>query len=134
MQKKAKILIVDDDLDMVTAIGAVLEARDYEVVTAQDGEDGLAKLKDENPDLMILDLMMPKMDGFAVCMQLKDPKWARYASIPILILSSIREEAGRRRYELETGLTLNVDDYVEKPINPSVLLERMEKLLKKSRS
>jgi len=134
MQKKAKILIVDDDPDMVTAIGAVLEARDYEVVTAQDGEDGLAKLKYENPDLMILDLMMPKMDGFAVCMQLKNPKWARYASMPILILSSIREEAGRRRYELETGLTLNVDDYVEKPINPSVLLERMEKLLKKSRS
>jgi DNA-binding response OmpR family regulator len=134
MQKKAKILIVDDDPDMVTAIGAVLEARDYEVVTAQDGEDGLAKLKDENPDLMILDLMMPKMDGFAVCMQLKDPKWARYASMPILILSSIREEASRRRYELETGLTLNVDDYVEKPINPSILLERMEKLLKKGRS
>ena len=134
MYKKAKILIVDDDLDMVTAIGAVLEARDYEVVTAQDGEDGLVKLKDENPDLMILDLMMPKMDGFAVCMRLKDPKWARYASIPILILSSIREETSRRRYELETGLTLNVDDYVEKPINPSVLLERMEKLLKKSRS
>jgi DNA-binding response OmpR family regulator len=134
MQKKAKILIVDDDLDMVTAISAVLEARDYEVVTAQDGEDGLVKLKDENPDLMILDLMMPKMDGFAVCMQLKDPKWARYASIPILILSSIREETSRRRYELETGLTLNVDDYVEKPINPSVLLERMEKLLNKSRS
>jgi len=134
MQKKAKILIVDDDLDMVTAIGAVLEARDYEVVTAHDGEDGLAKLKDENPDLMILDLMMPKMDGFAVCTQLKDPKWARYASTPILILSSIREETSRRRYELETGLTLNVDDYVEKPINPSVLLERMEKLLKKSRS
>ena len=134
MQKKAKILIVDDDPDMVTAIGAVLEARDYEVVTAQDGEDGLAKLKDENPDLMILDLMMPKMDGFAVCMQLKNPKWDRYASIPILILSSIREEASRRRYELETGLTLNVDDYVEKPINPSILLERMEKLLKKGRS
>ena len=134
MQKKAKILIVDDDLDMVTAIGAVLEARDYAVVTAQDGEDGLAKLKDGNPDLMILDLMMPKMDGFAVCMQLKDPKWARYASTPILILSSIREETSRRRYELETGLTLNVDDYVEKPINPSILLERMEKLLKKSRS
>ena len=131
MQKKTKILIVDDDPDMVTAIGAVLEARGYEVVTAQDGEDGLAKLKDENPDLMILDLMMPKMDGFTVCMQLKDPKWARYASIPILILSSIREEASRRRYELETGLTLDVDDYVEKPINPSILLERMEKLLKK---
>ena len=134
MQKKAKILIVDDDPDIVTAIGAVLEARDYEVVTARDGEEGLAKLKDERPDLMILDLLMPRMDGFAVCMQLKDPRWARYANIPILILSSVREEASRRRYELETGLALDVDDYVEKPINPSILLERMEKLLEKRRS
>lgn len=134
MQKKAKILIVDDDPDIVTAIGAVLEARDYEVVTAGDGEEGLAKLKDERPDLMILDLLMPRMDGFAVCMQLKDPRWARYANIPILILSSVREEASRRRYELETGLALDVDDYVEKPINPSILLERMERLLEKRRS
>jgi len=133
MQKKAKILIVDDDPDIVTAIGAVLKARGYEVATARDGEEGLAKLKDEKPDLMILDLLMPKMDGFAVCRQLKDPRWTRYGNMPILILSSVREEASRRRYELETGLALDVDDYVEKPIDPSVLLERMEKLLQKRR-
>jgi DNA-binding response OmpR family regulator len=129
MQKK--ILIVDDDPDIVTAIGAVLEARGYEVISAGDGEEGLAKLRSDGPDLMILDLMMPKMDGYSVCMQLKDPRWAKYANIPILILSSIKEEASRRRYELETGVAMDVDDYVEKPIDPAILLERMEKILEK---
>jgi DNA-binding response OmpR family regulator len=131
MPKKAKILIVDDDPDILTAIGAVLEARDYKVVTARDGEEGLAKLKAEKPDLMILDLLMPKMDGFAVCKELKDPRRAKYSNIPILILTSVKEEASRRRYELETGLALDVDDYVEKPIDPYVLLERVGKLLKR---
>jgi len=131
MPKKAKILIVDDDPDILTAIGAVLEARDYEVVTAPDGEEGLAKLRDEKPDLMILDLLMPKMDGFAVCKELKDPRRAKYSNIPILILTSVKEEASRRRYELETGLAMDVDDYVEKPIDPYTLLERVQKLLKR---
>lgn len=131
MPKKAKILIVDDDPDILTAIGAVLEARDYKVVTARDGEEGLAKLKAEKPDLMILDLLMPKMDGFAVCRELKDPRRAKYSNMPILILTSVKEEASRRRYELETGLALDVDDYVEKPIDPYTLLERVGKLLKR---
>jgi len=131
MPKKAKILIVDDDPDILTAIGAVLEARDYEVVTAPDGEEGLVKLRKDKPDLMILDLLMPKMDGFAVCKELKDPRRAKYSNIPILILTSVKEEASRRRYELETGLAMDVDDYVEKPIDPYTLLERVEKLLKR---
>ena len=131
MPKKAKILIVDDDPDIITAIGAVLEARDYEVVTAPDGEEGLVKLRKDKPDLMILDLLMPKMDGFAVCKELKDPRRAKYSNIPILILTSVKEEASRRRYELETGLAMDVDDYVEKPIDPYTLLDRVEKLLKR---
>ena len=131
MPKKAKILIVDDDPDILTAIGAVLEARDYEVVTAPDGEEGLVKLRKDKPDLMILDLLMPKMDGFAVCKELKDPRRAKYSNIPILILTSVKEEASRRRYELETGLAMDVDDYVEKPIDPYTLLDRVEKLLKR---
>ena len=130
-EKKAKILIVDDDPDILVAIGAVLEARDYQVVTARDGEEGLAKLKEESPDLMVLDLLMPRKDGFAVCKELKDPRWAKYSNMPILILTSVREEVSRRRYELETGLSLDVDDYVEKPIDPFVLVERVAKLLKK---
>jgi len=66
-ERKRKILIVDDDPDILAAIGAVLEARNYEVATARDGEEGLARLKEEKPDLMILDLLMPRKDGFAVC-------------------------------------------------------------------
>ena len=131
MQKK--ILIVDDDPDILDALTMVLEAKDYQVVTARDGVEGLANLKAEEPDLLILDLLMPKMDGFAVCKELQDPRWSKFKSTPILILTSVREEASRRRYELETGLELDVDDYVEKPIAPDILLERVGKLVKKKK-
>jgi DNA-binding response OmpR family regulator len=131
MQTRAKILVVDDDPDILMAISAVLEAHTHQVVTACDGEEGLVKLKEERPDLMILDLLMPKMDGFAVLKELQDPRRSKYSNIPVLILTSVREDVSRRRYELETGLELNVEDYVEKPIDPHALVERVEKLLEK---
>ncbi|MEW6585110.1 MAG: response regulator [Nitrospirota bacterium] len=127
----AKILVVDDDPDILEALSLILGANGYEVVTAHDGMEGLNKLKEERPDLMVLDLLMPKLDGFGVCRELKDPRWAKYGHIPIIILSSVREDASRRRYELETGVQLDVDDYVEKPIEHTVLLERIGKMLKK---
>jgi len=126
-----KILVVDDDPDILDAITMILESQGYQVVTARDGVEGLANLKAEKPDLMILDLLMPKMDGWAVCKELQDPRWSKYRNIPILILTSVREEASRRRYELETGLELDVDDYLEKPMAPNTLLDRVGKLLKK---
>ena len=126
----AKILLVDDDPDIRDATTMILETQGYVVVCAANGIEGLACLRAEKPDLMILDLLMPKMDGFAVCKELQDARWSKYRSMPILILSSVREEASRRRYELETGLELNVDDYVEKPISPDILLERVERLVK----
>ena len=129
-----KILVVDDDPDILEAISMILESQGYKVVTARDGVEGLASLKAENPDLLILDLLMPKMDGFGVCKELQDPRWAKYKGIPILILTSVREEASRRRYELETGLELDVDDYVEKPVSPDTLLERVERLVKRKGS
>ena len=96
-----------------------------------DGVEGLANLKAETPDLMILDLLMPKMDGFHVLKELQDPRWSKFKHIPVLVLTSVREEASRRRYELETGLELGVDDYVEKPMLPEILIERVGKLIKK---
>ena len=129
-----KILVVDDDPDILEAVALILESQGYEVVTARDGIEGLANLKAEQPDLMILDLMMPRMDGFAVCKELQDPRWSKYKDIPILILTSVREEASRRRYELETGLELDVDDYVEKPMSPDVLLKRVSTLIKGKKS
>jgi DNA-binding response OmpR family regulator len=126
-----KILVVDDDPDILDAVTMILESQNYKVVTARDGIEALANLKAEKPDMMILDLLMPKMDGWAVCKELQDPRWSKYRGIPILILTSVREEASRRRYELETGLELDVDDYVEKPFSPDILLERVERLIKK---
>jgi len=127
----AKILIVDDDPDMRLAIASVLKSRSYEVIEARDGKEGLAKLGEDKPDLMLLDLLMPNMDGFAVIKELEDSKWRAYRNMPVLIISSIREEASQRRYELETGRRLGADDYVEKPIEPFALLERINKLLLK---
>ena len=125
----AKILVVDDDPDILDAVTMILESQDYEVVTAENGLQGLAKIEAEEPDLMILDLLMPKMDGFALFKELQDPKWVKYKDMPILILSSVREEASRRRYELETGVELGMADYIEKPFSPDVLLKRVGEII-----
>lgn len=130
MEKEAKILLVDDDPDLREAMTAILESQPYRVATAKDGIECLEKIKQDPPDLIILDLLMPRLDGFGVVRQLKeDPRYAKYSGIPILILTAVREDASRRRYELETGLEMDVDDYVEKPIAPEELLHRVEKLL-----
>ena len=126
-----KILIVDDDPDMQIVLDSILRSRSYEVIEARDGEEALAKLRSEKPDLMLLDLLMPKMDGFAVVKELQNAHWSDYHDMPILIMSSIREEASQRRYELETGQELGADQYLEKPIAPAVLLASVEKLLKR---
>jgi DNA-binding response OmpR family regulator len=125
----AKILIIDDDPDIVDALYVLLEGEGYDVVSAGDGEEGLARIKEENPDLIILDLLMPKLDGYGVCKTLQDPRWSKWKDIPILILTSVREEASQRRYELETGMRMDVDDYVEKPIDPDVVMTRVRKIL-----
>ena len=131
MGTNAKILVVDDDPDMRETLQMILESGGYTVVLAEDGEQCLAMLKEEHPDMLILDLLMPKMDGFEVCKALKDPRLAKYAGIPIVILSSVHEDVSQRRYELETGVQLDVDDYVEKPVEGSVLLRRVGRIIKR---
>jgi len=126
-----KVLVVDDDPDILDAISMILESQGYQVVIAHDGIECLDKLGAQKPDLMILDLLMPKMDGFAVYTELQSPKWSQYRDMPVLIISSVREEASRRRYELETGQELKPDEYIEKPILPRVLLDCVGKLLKR---
>jgi DNA-binding response OmpR family regulator len=128
----AKILVVDDDPDMREALQMILESADYTVVSAEDGEQCLSMLKQEQPDLLILDLLMPRMDGFEVCKALKDPRYAKFARMPIIILSSVQAGVSQRRYELETGVQLDVDDYVEKPIEGRVLIERVGKIIKRT--
>jgi CheY-like chemotaxis protein len=130
----ADILVVDDDPEMRPALSTILESQGYKVRTAQDGEEGLEKIDEKEPDLLILDLLMPKMDGFEVCKRLEEKRPAGSRKFPVIILSAVFEESGRRRYELETEAELDVDDYVTKPISPPVLIQRVEKALLKRRA
>jgi len=135
MSSRVKILVVDDDPDIVKATRRVLESRSYQVITAQDGKECLERIREEEPDLIIMDLLMPKLDGFGVCRELRENvEYTDYSGIPILIATAVREDASRRRYELETGIDLEVGDYVEKPTRPLDLLHRVEKLLSKSKT
>ena len=127
MEGRPRILVVDDDPDIREAMTLVLAAQPYEVDSAKDGVECMEKIREKMPHLLVLDLLMPRKDGFAVVRELREnPK---YAKLPILILTAVREDASRRRYELETGLALDVQDYVEKPISPGDLLHRVSKLL-----
>ena len=127
------ILVVDDDPDILEMLTLVLESQGYNVITARNGIEALESLKLQKPDLMVLDLLMPKLDGFSVCKELKDEKWSAYSDMPVIVLTSVREEASRRRYELETGLHLDVADYVEKPVAPEVLIEQVKAHLEKKK-
>jgi CheY-like chemotaxis protein len=126
---KGTILAVDDDPDIIDALAVILETNGYQVVAAQDGAEGLARLQSGRPDLIILDLLMPRMDGFEFRKDLDRQEWNKFRGIPILILTSLREEAVRRRYELDTGSPLEADDYIEKPIVPDILLRKVDRIM-----
>jgi len=130
----ARILVTDDDPEMRGITALILESQGYEVRTAQDGEEALAKVEEEEPDLLVLDLLMPNMDGFEVCKRLEERRGRGGKRIPVIILSAVREESSRRRYELETETEFDIEDYVTKPISPPVLLQRVEKALMKGKA
>lgn len=124
-----KILLADDDPDVVEVVSMILEEGGYEIVTARDGAEALEKVKLENPDLIILDLLMPHVDGFAVFDMLRDPRYERWSHVPVVILTSVREEVSNRRYELEAGRRMDYAAYLEKPADPDLLLETVSSLL-----
>ena len=130
MERKAKILLVDDDADFVESTKTVLESKPYEVVVAVNGDDGLKKARDENPDLILLDIIMPVEDGFTAAEQLKkDPK---LAEIPVLMLTSYSSKGAETSIPRSRGYELEADDYIDKPVSPKDLLAIVEKHLKKA--
>jgi two-component system alkaline phosphatase synthesis response regulator PhoP len=125
-----KILIVDDDPDLVEAVTMILESKDYDVIAAYGGIEGLEKAKTEKPDLIVLDVMMPDKDGYAVCKELKaDPKCNE---IPILLLTAVVSKIPTTRYTQQMGLETEADDYIDKPVEPAELVKRIEVLLGKA--
>jgi len=130
MEQK-KILVVDDEPSMVEAVEAVLKGKSYNVVTASDGEEGLRKVTEEKPDLIILDVIMPGKHGFQVCRELKtDPKYKAFSKIPVLMLTVYPGDREKMNLSMREGMTMEADDYIQKPFDPDELLERVERLLK----
>lgn len=119
---KKKILLVDDEVDIVTVIRMRLESSNYEVIVARDGNEALNAARTMRPDLIILDLMLPSMDGFHVARMLKYD--AHYKNIPIIMLTAKVGENDRK-----TGEEVGVDAYMNKPFEAEKLLTKIRELL-----
>lgn len=115
--------MVDDEEDLVKTVAFRLEANGYEVTSAYNGMEAIDKVHKDNPDLVILDIMLPKIDGYKVCGLLKkDP---RYKDIPIIMFSARAQES-----DIKMGEEAGADAYITKPFEPQALLEKIRELLK----
>jgi DNA-binding response OmpR family regulator len=122
-QRRAKILVVEDEPAMVAGLRDNFEFEGYDVITAQDGIEGLQRALEESPDLVVLDVMMPRMSGLEVCKQLR----AKRASLPIIMLTARGQEIDK-----VVGLELGADDYVTKPFSIRELLARVKSVLRRT--
>lgn len=125
MEKKNKILVIEDEPDLREGIRVILERGNYEVIVAADGKEGLDKARKEYPDLIVLDLMMPKVDGYKVCRLLKFD--SRFRQIPIIVFT-VRAEKEDEKMAYDAG----ADAYLTKTPESKALLDKIEELLKKS--
>lgn len=116
-----KILVVDDDKEIVGAIKKCLEMEDYEIITAYDGLEAMDVLMEQEVQLLIIDVMMPKMDGLSATMKIRESK-----NIPIIILSAKTEESDKI-----LGLSMGADDYISKPFRPDELVARVKSQLRR---
>ena len=119
-----RLLIVDDEKDLVETVAFRLKALGYEVIAAYDGQQGLDMARKENPDLIILDLMLPKIDGYKVCRMLKFDE--KFKKIPIIMFSARAQENDKKM-----GMEVGADAYITKPFEPSALLAKIQELIGK---
>ena len=119
----AKILIADDDKNICELLKMYLEKEDYEVVTAGNGEEAIAKFDSENPDLILLDVMMPKLDGWQVCRELR-----KKSECPIIMITAKGET-----FDKVLGLELGADDYVTKPFDAKEVMARIKAVLRRTK-
>jgi DNA-binding response OmpR family regulator len=117
-----KIMVVDDEPHVIRSLGFVLSKEGYEVSSAGDGEDGLAKIRQLKPDLVFLDVMMPKKNGYEVCQEVK--KDASLRDIHVIMLTAKGQEADR-----EQGLTAGANEFMTKPFSPIAVIDKVRELL-----
>jgi len=129
---RAKILMIDDDPDFTETTQLILQSGGYQVIIAKDGKTGLEMVRAEEPDLIIIDVMMESMyEGFSVVSTLRGtPEFIDYRDIPIIMVSAVKQDYGSRFTLPEGGEDLQGDVYLDKPINSKELLENVARLLK----
>ncbi len=127
MTDKKYILVVDDDPDLVETIAMMLESNGFEVGKAYDGIEGEEAIKQRRPDLIILDVMMPRKDGYKLCAELKSNPDTE--DIPIILLTAVGEAVPTTRYTHADGMSTEADEYIAKPIDTQSLLEAIRRLL-----
>lgn len=127
MAPKPKIMVVEDSLDEAKLIQMDLEGEGYEVVCASNGEEALEMVAPEKPDLIVLDVMMPKMDGFTFCSKLRSSPENK--DIPVVLLTGVAEHIHDTKYPLDGVVRADVEEYLEKPVRPEELLKTISSLL-----
>jgi DNA-binding response OmpR family regulator len=123
---KKYVLIVDDDPDMVETVGMMLESKGYEVGRAYDGIEGDESIRKRRPDLLVLDVMMPRKDGYTLCAELKKNNTTR--DIPVILLTAVGEAVPTTSYSHADGMAMEADDYIPKPVDTQTLVNSIERL------
>jgi len=127
MSEKKRILVVDDEPDFASIVQGNLEKEGFEVDVAYDGVEGLEKVKQNPPDAIVLDVMMPEKDGYAMCSDLKgDPATA---DIPVVLLTAVASRVTSTRYSHYDGMSTEADDYIPKPASSEDIVESVKRLL-----
>lgn len=121
------VLIVDDDPDLVETVAMMLESKGFEVGKAYDGIEGEAAIKQRRPDVLVLDVMMPRKNGYQLCKELKSNKWT--SDIPIVMLTAVGDAVPTTSYSHAEGMAMEAEDFIPKPVDAATLVEAVQRLI-----
>ncbi len=127
MSDKKRILVVDDEPDFASIVQANLKKEGFDVDVAYDGKEGLEKIKANQPDAIVLDVMMPEMDGYELCSILKGDE--NFQDIPIVMLTAVADHVGSTRYSHADGMSMEADDYLPKPASADEITNSIRQLV-----
>jgi two-component system alkaline phosphatase synthesis response regulator PhoP len=127
MSEKKRILVVDDEPDFCSIVQGQLEKEGFAVELAYDGVQGLEKVQANPPDAIVLDVMMPEMDGYEMCNKLKSDE--KYVDIPIVLLTAVASHVTSTRYSHRDGMSTEADDYIAKPASAEEIVDSIKRLL-----
>ena len=126
-ETKPKILVVEDNADEAQMVKMILEPHGYDVTVAANGQEGLEKAEAEKPDLIVLDVMMPILDGFGMCTKLRDDP--EFEDVPVILLTAVAEHIRDTKYPISGVLRAEAEEYLEKPVDPEALVKTVERWL-----